>query len=180
MLNYLVAFGSKIWEFYSLQKVCTFFKNNLHIFPLFSLHQWPLALQYSGLASGRFWRSQEILSNYCHGNWVPNFTLIFIISLPFEAILMKIYIFFSPLISFWRPSFSPFPPKKFSFFTSSLPSIKPCLTLYFPLYPPPSHDILFFWVARMMMMGIELTGKPPFETIYLHGLVRDSQVKFRN
>jgi valyl-tRNA synthetase len=37
------------------------------------------------------------------------------------------------------------------------------------------HDILFFWVARMMMMGIEFTGKPPFSTIYLHGLVRDEK-----
>ncbi|KAL4517680.1 hypothetical protein Ndes2526A_g02065 [Nannochloris sp. 'desiccata'] len=37
------------------------------------------------------------------------------------------------------------------------------------------HDILFFWVARMMMMGIEFTGKAPFETIYLHGLVRDEK-----
>jgi valyl-tRNA synthetase len=34
------------------------------------------------------------------------------------------------------------------------------------------HDILFFWVARMVMMGMELTDKPPFHTIYLHGLVR--------
>lgn len=37
------------------------------------------------------------------------------------------------------------------------------------------HDILFFWVARMMMMGIEFTGKAPFHTIYLHGLVRDEK-----
>ena len=36
------------------------------------------------------------------------------------------------------------------------------------------YDILFFWVARMAMMGIELTGKAPFDTIYLHGLVRAS------
>ena len=35
------------------------------------------------------------------------------------------------------------------------------------------YDILFFWVARMMMMGCYLTGKEPFQTIYLHGLVRD-------
>ncbi len=39
------------------------------------------------------------------------------------------------------------------------------------------HDILFFWVARMIMMGIEFTGKSPFSTVYLHGLVRDPQVK---
>lgn len=38
------------------------------------------------------------------------------------------------------------------------------------------HDILFFWVARMVMMGIELTGKSPFSTIFLHGLVRDEKV----
>ena len=34
------------------------------------------------------------------------------------------------------------------------------------------YDILFFWVARMVMMGIELTGKAPFDVVYLHGLVR--------
>ena len=36
-------------------------------------------------------------------------------------------------------------------------------------------DIIFFWVARMMMQGIELTGKPPFATVYCHGLVRDAK-----
>ncbi len=34
-------------------------------------------------------------------------------------------------------------------------------------------DILFFWVARMIMMSYYLTNKPPFEKVYLHGLVRD-------
>ncbi|TXC74045.1 valine--tRNA ligase [Sphingorhabdus soli] len=33
-------------------------------------------------------------------------------------------------------------------------------------------DILFFWDARMLMQGIELTGTPPWKTLYLHGLVR--------
>jgi len=37
------------------------------------------------------------------------------------------------------------------------------------------YDILFFWVARMIMLGYELTGKPPFHVVYLHGLVRDAK-----
>ncbi|MFQ5410479.1 MAG: valine--tRNA ligase, partial [Anaerolineales bacterium] len=37
------------------------------------------------------------------------------------------------------------------------------------------YDILFFWVARMIMMGLELTGETPFHTVYLHGIVRDEQ-----
>jgi valyl-tRNA synthetase len=37
------------------------------------------------------------------------------------------------------------------------------------------YDILFFWVAKMIMMGIENTGEAPFHTVYLHGLVLDPE-----
>ncbi|KAL3686885.1 hypothetical protein R1sor_013194 [Riccia sorocarpa] len=36
------------------------------------------------------------------------------------------------------------------------------------------HDILFFWVARMVMMGMKLTGQPPFKQVLLHAMVRDA------
>jgi valyl-tRNA synthetase len=35
------------------------------------------------------------------------------------------------------------------------------------------YDIIFFWVARMVMLGIQLTGTDPFHTVYLSGLIRD-------
>ncbi|MHA1684568.1 MAG: valine--tRNA ligase [Promethearchaeota archaeon] len=39
------------------------------------------------------------------------------------------------------------------------------------------YDILFFWVAREMMLGIELTGETPYKTVYMHGIVRNEKGK---
>ncbi|VEL26637.1 unnamed protein product, partial [Protopolystoma xenopodis] len=39
------------------------------------------------------------------------------------------------------------------------------------------HDIIFFWVARMVMIGLQLMGRLPFHTVYLHAMVRDSHGK---
>ncbi|HET7727091.1 MAG TPA: valine--tRNA ligase [Candidatus Limnocylindrales bacterium] len=60
------------------------------------------------------------------------------------------------------------------FSTLGWPDATPDLERYYPgSVMETGYDILFFWVARMMMLGIELTGEAPFETVYLSGLIRD-------
>ncbi|HLG64146.1 MAG TPA: valine--tRNA ligase [Ktedonosporobacter sp.] len=62
------------------------------------------------------------------------------------------------------------------FSTLGWPELTPDLLRYYPTtVMETGYDIIFFWVARMVMAGIHFMGTIPFETIYLHGLVRDAK-----
>ncbi len=64
------------------------------------------------------------------------------------------------------------------FSTLGWPAQTPDLMRFYPTsVMETGYDILFFWVARMIMMGMWFTDQPPFNTVYLHGLVRDKNGK---
>ncbi|MBO44836.1 MAG: valine--tRNA ligase [Rhodospirillaceae bacterium] len=62
------------------------------------------------------------------------------------------------------------------FSTLGWPDETPELNRYYPTdVLVTGFDIIFFWVARMMMLGLEFMGEVPFHTVYVHALVRDEK-----
>ncbi|MCX5783541.1 MAG: class I tRNA ligase family protein, partial [Elusimicrobia bacterium] len=100
-----------------------------------------------------------------------------------------------PVVSFEKPSKCPLcqgadlvqdPDVLDTWFSSGLwpfsvfgwPQKTPELKFYYPTSVlATGYEILYLWVARMVMMGVEFTGQLPFSDVYIHGIVRDKHGK---
>ena len=79
-------------------------------------------------------------------------------------------------ISAGRGRWTPGSPALWPFSTLGWPEKTPDLDYFYPTdVLVTGYDIIFFWVARMIFSACEHTGTYPFHTVFIHGLVRDSQ-----
>lgn len=68
-----------------------------------------------------------------------------------------------------------FSSSQWPYITLGYPDSKDYKTYYPTSVMETAGDLVFFWVSRMIMMGLYVTGKIPFETVYMHGMVLDAK-----
>ena len=96
----------------------------------------------------------------------------------FSSWLWPFATFYWPFSSSCQPSAVSLQPKEKKEHEIKIKQRKADLKYFYPTATlTTASEIIFFWVARMIMAGFEFTGKIPFKDIYIHGTVRDSQGK---
>ena len=81
-----------------------------------------------------------------------------------------------PVARVKRNASAPFSSALWPFSTMGWPEKTPELTYFYPTNTlVTAYDIIFFWVARMIFSAVELTDEAPFDTVFIHGIIRDAQ-----